>query len=85
MRPMSEAPRDGTRILLCYYHRLYDHRTREYLRYESKWEECRYLPDAQGNPDRWNSWCGSENATSSLSITESDCLGWLPRPEEILV
>lgn len=81
IRPMSEAPRDGSRFLLCYYPRLFS-RAREWERYETKWEECRWIDEVYVNGSGWNPWCGNHRTKSSTLIAEEDCVGWLPRPEE---
>lgn len=85
MRPMSSAPREGT-VLLCFRPRLFDFKSRDYEPQQSKWEECRYFaqPDVTGAKGHWEPWSGDPGTRKTEYISEEDCLGWLPRPEETL-
>lgn len=90
MRPMSEAPRDGTRILLKYwprhYTRLVGKNRFERLGWhripQPKWEEFRYrVSEFDGDRHRWEEWTGDERCSSTNHVSEADCIGWLPLPE----
>ena len=85
MNPMSTAPRDGTRILLCYWPLHFTgypfsswQRTPE-----PKWEEFHYVtpkPPYHNNP-HWEEWTGCPRTQSSNHVRESNCIGWLPVPQ----
>ncbi len=77
MNPMSTAPKDGTRILLHYKIHTWNWTDGDQL-HGTKWEECLWV-DAMGRTC-WTEWCGNDKRSSSMSIKEEHCIGWIELP-----
>lgn len=80
MNLMQFAPKDGTRILLCYKPAFYING--RWIYRGSKWEECRWIKGLCGGPSHWESWCGVDQTRSTHTIDSKYCLGWLPLPSQ---
>lgn len=81
MRSMTDAPKDGTRVLLKYT--TFGYRNGAWRPGGPKWEECRWMSDqaSTGSPPHWEPWCGGPRTRSTDHIKDSDCFGWLPVTE----
>ena len=83
MNSMSTAPRDGTRILLCYWPMHFTgYPISSWQRTpEPKWVEVHYVTpkDPYAKP-HWEEWTGDPRCQSSNHISESNCIGWLFLP-----
>lgn len=84
MRPMNEAPRDRTRILIKRKVYLYEtHRVKGFQdsRWEhagDRWEECWWDTRDTGSGPRWQPWSGNYRVSSTDSFGDADAHGWMP-------
>lgn len=83
IRPMAQAPRTGTTILLLY--RPQHYWAGKWHPTGTKWEQCRWMDNPEsGSKPHWEPWCGSPKITTTQHIEEEDCLGWMPLPQSEL-
>lgn len=82
MRPMNEAPRDKTRILVkrkvFHYVSAPEQAISGYSHVGDRWEECWWDTRDQGSGPQWQPWSGSYHTFSTDSFGDADAHGWMP-------
>tara|TARA_B100001146_G_C16164449_1_gene427212 strand:+ start:1320 stop:1568 length:249 start_codon:yes stop_codon:yes gene_type:complete len=76
-------PKDGSRVLIRYYHKGFNFRSKSYERYpEPTWREAWWKDkDLSGSKPHWQPWCGSYRVSSTHHIMDEDIVDWMELPK----
>ena len=86
LKPMDEAPKDGSCILLRHVHRRYLE-DMGWVPVGYVWSEVRWMDDyaVTRNPPHWERWNGIDSIRSDYHIREEDAIAWMHVPPAHLI